>query len=392
MTTTLAPMPVNPIEAAGRDRRPLIDMTRLVDAIGASDLEAVVALSTPNVIYTGGAFIQTPILLSAVLTTADGRQCVVVNEADAHVFRESSWISDVRSFPFLGVVESEGAAIALLAEAIADHGLSTSRIGLDEGALSRRAARALERLVPVANWLDAGGLFERVRLIKTPAEIELLRRGAYQTDKAISTAFALARPGDTERDLAAEIQANLLRGDADAISHAHVQFGARATVAHSLFGSAPSRPGDVLHVDAGGSFLGYHTDVSRNAIVERPSRRQASLYASLSETYSLLIDAIRPGVAVRELCSLAEREFEARGLRHPWATLGHSVGLSLHEGFELAQGSDAVIEERMVLAVEPSHIEPGDARYDIEDTILVTRDGADVLSDFLATSEMFVVR
>jgi len=287
---------------------------------------------------------------------------------------------------------SEAVALELLGNLLRERGLAGERVGIEEGAVSWSAARRLERGLPQVQWHDAGSVFNSVRLIKTPGEIAVLRRAAEQTDRAIGAAFALISVGDTELDLAAEIQANILRREADAISHAHIQFGVRSTTAHSLSGPVPCQTGDVIHVDFGGKFLGYHSDVSRNAIVGRPSRRQAAIYTLLSEIQEALLESIRPGLVVAELRARAAALFAERELRHAWATIGHSVGLSLHEGFEIAADTEIAIEENMVLAVEPSHIEPGDARYDIEDMVLVTADGSERISTFLDTQEMFRIR
>jgi Xaa-Pro aminopeptidase len=116
------------------------------------------------------------------------------------------------------------------------------------------------------------------------------------------------------------------------------------------------------------------------------------LYARLFEIEQAMLEIIRPGVLVAEVWEAGQRLFADRRLEHPWATLGHSVGLSLHEGFEISAGVDVPIEENMVIAIEPSHIEPRDARYDIEDMVAVTAQGAERMSAFLDTQRMFQIR
>jgi Xaa-Pro aminopeptidase len=380
------------IERARSDRGSLFDRRRLQQEMHDAGVDAVLASSPPNVVYSGGVFIQTPVLPTFVLTTLTGDQAVVVNEADAHVFEATSSITDIRSFPFVGTEESEAHALGLVVELLRDYGLAGAVVALEQSSLSSSSSRRLEEHLQNATWSNAVPVFERTRMVKTASEVALLRRAAYQTDLAIGAALASMRDGDTELALAAGLQANMLRREADAISHAHVQFGVRSTVAHSLSAAVACRPGDVLHLDFGGRFLGYHSDVSRNAIVGDGTARQASLYARLFEIAQALVEMIRPGVLVSEVWQEGQRLFANHRLEHPWATLGHSVGLALHEGFEISAGVDVPIEENMVIAVEPSHIEAGDARYDIEDMVVVTAEGAERMSTFLDVDRMFQIR
>jgi Xaa-Pro aminopeptidase/Xaa-Pro dipeptidase len=138
-------------------------------------------------------------------------------------------------------------------------------------------------------------------------------------------------------------------------------------------------------------FAGYSTDLSRNAVVGPPSSAQRDIYAKLYEIHLLALDVLAPGVSADEVFRRLEPEFASRGLVHPWATIGHSSGLTIHEGFELARGSDAILEPGMVINIEPSHIQAGDARYHIEDTVVITEDGSELLSDFSAADTMFVI-
>ena len=97
-------------------------------------------------------------------------------------------------------------------------------------------------------------------------------------------------------------------------------------------------------------------------------------------------------MVAKELFAFADKEFEKVGLVYPWGTLGHSTGLQVHEGFEITRGQTRVFEPRMLFNIEPTHIEAGDARYHIEDTILITETGNELLSSFANTEEMFVIK
>jgi Xaa-Pro aminopeptidase len=377
-------------DRARRDRRPLFAPARLDHAMADHGLDAVIAVSAANVTYTGGVWVPHPLLSSFVVTTASGEQSVVINEADEYYFDEYSWISDIRGFRFGPNAPSD--ALALLQEAIGELGLAGAVIGVELDQMSGTAARRLEAALPDATLADGHDVFEEARLIKTEAELELLGLAAYCTDKAIQTAFALTAPGATEKSLAALMQANVLALGADATGHTHVHAGAHSTIVHTLSLERPMIPGEVVHVDFGAAFAGYQTDISRNAVIERPNPRQREIYAKLLEIERLLIAALRPGVAACELFELASAAFEQRGLTHPWGTLGHSIGVSVHEGFEFAAGDQTVLEPGMVVCIEPSHIEQADARYHIEDTLVITGGEPRPISTFAPIEELFPIR
>lgn len=375
------------------DRKALVNMDRLSDSIAAAGLDAVIALSRENLIYTGGTLIigEVP-LLTFVITTADRDQAVVINEADAFYFRETSWIEDIRSFPYTASKrQSNLQAITLLLETLADHGLAEARVGVEKDAFPAELLSELLRLRPIETP-DASAVFEEARLLKTPAEVDLLRGAAYCTDKAIASAFALQAPGGTERDLRTSILSNLLHLGAEDINHTIALSGKHSTVVHAQSSTKALSFGEVVHCDIGGCFAGYVTDIGRNAVVGPASNRSREINDGLYEVQQQLIDRLRPGAIAGELWSFGKDLLDRAGLVHPWGTLGHSTGLGTHEGFEMGAGSERVIEAGMVLNVEPTHIESGVGRYQIEDTVFVREDGPpEVLSSFTRRDELFVI-
>ena len=227
-----------------------------------------------------------------------------------------------------------------------------------------------------------------VRVIKTPAEVELMSYSALATDKAIHSGLRARPAGGHGAAAGGEHPGCRDEAGADALDHADVHVGAHATVVHAWPMALALNPGEVIHVDFGAVFGGYHTDIARNATVGVPSGEQEKFYRPLSEASQAMLEAIRPGVTAGEVYNVGQRTIEAGGLVYPWGTLGHSIGLSIHEGFEIVRGSDRVLEENMVLNIEPSHIERGAARYHVEDNVLVTTDGARLLSCFSGTERM----
>lgn len=376
-------------DLARRDRHHLFNESRLQAEIAGAGLDAVIASTAGSLTYTTGAWIPLAILSTFAVTTADNRQGIVVNEADDYFLNEYSWVEDIRAFRY---GDSPEVALGLLRDLLRDLGLERATIGIELGSISIDVHRSLLEFFPDIEWRDAGPVFERTRMVKTEGEIELFRAAAYMTEKAILTGFALVKPGDTEKELAAAMQSAALRFGADNLLHAHVHAGTHSTIVHTLSLEEPMRHGEVVHVDFGAVFAGYSTDLSRNAVVHRADAKQEKIYRDLWEIHQVVLGEVKPGIPAEHLFRVLEPEFRKRGLVHPWGTMGHSTGLAIHEGFELSVGCETPLEPGMILNVEPSHIEQGDARYHLEDSVLVTEDGCEILSDYSSTERLFEIR
>lgn len=381
------------LDLARTDRRNLFNFERLKEGMTQRGMDAVIAISTINLTYTGGSYMR-PVTgwQRAVVTTQSGAQGLIINESDAIYFREYSWIDDIRGLRASGGPNTSQVWLEMVTEMLADMGLRDASIGIEQGHLPSSAMDSLRQALPNARWADCEDVFEYARLVKTPGEIDLFRLAADYTMKAIQVAWALSRPGDTEKTVAARMQAAVLELGADALTHCHLHSGAHGTITHSWPMEKRLEPGEVVHIDFGGIFGGYHTDLSRNAVVVAGTPRQDAIYRHLWETEQKLIEMVRPGLPVREMWDLCEREFNKAGLVYPWSMIGHSTGLDVHEGFEISSASDVILEPGMIINLEPTHIEPNDARYHVEDSVVVTETGYELLTDILNTPEMFVIK
>jgi Xaa-Pro aminopeptidase len=364
-------------DRARQDRSGLKDEARLRAELDSAGFEAVVACSQVNVIYTSGVYLGVDAgRPTFMVTTASGERAAVVNEADEKFVAE--YVPDVRAFPFDGK-EAETAAV-LLRDILEEFGLSRRKVGIEFGALSRSLFDFISNASPHVDWSDAKAVLQRARLIKTQDEIELLSAAALATDRAISQAFESSDRSTTEKTLAARIQSNALFAGADGFSHTNVNAGVHSTLGHVTSLENVINPGEVVYVDFGGKFAGYCTDLARNAVMGTPSATQADLYDRMFQIHLRVIDWLRPGITGGEVYERGQVEYEKAGLEYPWGTFGHSIGLDIHEGFEFSVGSDQVLEPSMVVCFELTHTE-ADARYHVEDMVLITDDGAEILSN-----------
>ena len=170
-----------------------------------------------------------------------------------------------------------------------------------------------------------------------------------------------------------------------------LQAAENSTKFHLPSGPYQCRAGDVIHLDTGASFESYRSDLSRNVGITRLSEKQIDTYARLWDVQRQVVASMKPGVSIKDLCRKYLEFMEKAGLVPRSSYLGHGIGLSSHEYPEMTVESDAVLMAGMVVSIEPTVFVGGDARYDIEDTVVVTDTGSQMLAGELNRREIWII-
>lgn len=242
-------------------------------------------------------------------------------------------------------------------------------------------AETQRRLGRSAKLVAVRGLVERLRRVKSAEEAEAIRASARVCGQAFAEAAATLKPEMSERDAAAEIEYRMKRLGADGPAfETIVAAGPRAALPHARPGEAKLGAGPVL-VDMGASVAGWMSDMTRMVHLGRPSRSFLRLYSAVREAQQAALAEVRAGVPARKVDAAARRVLKARGLAAFFThSTGHGVGLEIHEAPRLGAKSDDVLEAGMVVTVEPGVYLAGTAGVRIEDTVLVTESGAEILT------------
>lgn len=257
------------------------------------------------------------------------------------------------------------------------------RVALESAAVSfeRWSALAAElgsgvRLVAVKD------LVENLRAVKSPGEIQRIRHSVALCSRAYEQTIPDVRPGMTERQVAALLDhAMRMLGAESPAFETIVASGRRSALPHARPAAAAIRSNRILLIDMGACVDGYMSDMTRVAHLGKPSARARSLYQAVLEAQLAAIAAIRPGVPCREVDSAARRSLKRRGLdRYFTHSTGHGLGLEIHEGPRLGAKIDVALEPGMVVTVEPGVYLPEFGGIRIEDTVLVTDNGVEVLT------------
>jgi Xaa-Pro aminopeptidase len=234
------------------------------------------------------------------------------------------------------------------------------------------------------NWLPRQGLVEELRAIKDQAELNAIRNAAKITDGVMNRVAEIAITGMTEAELAWELECAMRFGGAARMTFpVIVASGPNAALPHHMPGDRRLQRGDILLVDMGASFSGYGSDLTRTFIIgETPDRHFEERYDVVARAHGAAIQGLGPNVTGREVDRLARNVIADAGYGEQFGHgLGHGVGLEGHEAPRLSTtASDAPLAPGMVATVEPGIYVPGWGGIRIEDLVLITASGHEVIS------------
>lgn len=225
-------------------------------------------------------------------------------------------------------------------------------------------------------------MIEGMRLVKDDEEIACLRQAATIADACYQHVLPLLQPGTPEREIAVEIECFMRRQGAQREAfETIVASGPLAASPHARATDKPIAKGELVKMDFGALFGGYAADLTRTVAVQQADSKQREVYDVVLEAQEAALGVIRPGVKGSDVDKVARDVIAARGYGECFGHgLGHSLGRSVHDGQGFSPTSELVLEPGMVLTVEPGIYIPGWGGVRIEDDILVTDSGCEVLT------------
>jgi len=231
-------------------------------------------------------------------------------------------------------------------------------------------------LEPVSGWLEAHSM------LKSKAEIELIRRSVRTNSKAFEMVARRVRPGISERDLAAEIDFRMRRLGAEKPSfETIVAAGERSALPHAHPTAAVLKSGQLVLVDMGAFQDGYASDMTRMLFLGAPGARVQRLYRAVLEAQLAAIDAVRPGVTTSYVDRQARNVLKAYKLDRAFVhSTGHGLGLEIHELPRIGRKDKTPLAAGMAITIEPGVYLEGVGGIRIEDTVIVTPTGCEVLT------------
>jgi Xaa-Pro aminopeptidase len=257
------------------------------------------------------------------------------------------------------------------------------RIGFEGSRMLYETHQRLLGLLPKGVRLKPiGPVVEKLRMIKSSGEIARIRRSVLTNSQAFEKATRSIRLGVSESAIAAELEYQMRRlGAEKAAFETIVAFGSRSALPHAQPTARKLANDELLLIDMGACQDGYMSDMTRVLFFGRPSRRVRTMYNAVLKAQLAAVDAVRPGSTAAQVDRAARRVLEREGLGKQFVhSTGHGLGLEIHEGPRLGRRDRTKLEPGMAITIEPGAYIRDFGGIRIEDTVLVTKTGCEVLT------------
>lgn len=259
--------------------------------------------------------------------------------------------------------------------------LKVKKIGFEENVVSYEQYRNLSKVVE-AEFVPMEGIIENIRLVKDEEEVKVIRKAAEIADKAFAHMLKFIKSGMTEREIGLELEFTMKKlGATDLSFPSIVASGVRSCLPHGQATSKVVNNGEFLTLDFGCIFGEYCSDMTRTIIIGDPSDKMKEIYNTVLQAQKDALAAIKAGVAASKVDEAARSYIESKGYgKYFGHGTGHGVGREIHEGPSVSPKSTTILEAGMIITDEPGIYIPDFGGVRIEDLILVTENGCEVLS------------
>lgn len=280
--------------------------------------------------------------------------------------------------PFVTYGDAQGPARALAAAR--DQFRTPRKIGVGD-TMRADALLLLQEVWREPAFIPASTILAPLRMRKAPDEISALRRVAATADAAIDAALNASRPGATERQVAAAAVEGFNRAGASEVIATIVGSGPNSAYPHHQTSDRPLRSGEPVLFDLGSKLEGYCSDITRMAFLGKPSARFVEIHKIVNDAVQAALGVIRPGTPIKDVDLAARRVIErADHGDHFTHRTGHGIGLSVHEPPSITHTDETPLEAGMTFSVEPGIYLPGEFGVRLEEIVVVTASGVEVLS------------
>lgn len=345
-----------------------VRVQRVTSRMKEAGLEQILVTATTSLFYLTGHWVEPHERMIALWLTADGKAALFGNE----IFG----LTSAPDLPFVSHKDGED-PVAALARAV-----HPGKLGIDKFWYSKFLIGLMAHR-PDVTPLEGSFPVDLCRMTKDDAERAAMRHASAMNDQVVAAAIGAVRAGVRENELAALVNREFLARGADCEGTQLVCFGPNGADPHHSGDATVLKPGDSIIFDIFTPISRYWCDMTRTVFYKTVSDRQRQVYELVRQANAAAEAAVRPGVPLSELDGIA-RGIISDGGFGPCFThrLGHGCGIDCHEPPDVSGASEAVCRPGMVFSVEPGIYLPGEFGVRIEDLVMVTDDGCEVLNHY----------
>src|SRR5579885_378324 len=268
--------------------------------------------------------------------------------------------------------------------------LGVQKVGFEKVNTSYDQYEKLKGKLNGIELIPASDLFSDLRLVKAPEEIEKIKAACRLADSCFEHVLRLLQPGVREWAIGLEIEFYFRRNMADIAFSPIVASGWRSALPHGRASEKKLEAGDFVTLDFGAKLDGYNSDITRTMVLAPASDRHKEVYQRVLESQQAALDFMKPGVTAHDV-DAAARDYLAKYdlAKYFGHGLGHGLGRSVHDGGRLGTNSKTILEPGQVWTVEPGVYIEGFGGVRIEDDVVVTDNGIEILTK--STKELLIL-
>lgn len=269
--------------------------------------------------------------------------------------------------------------------------LGIQKLGFEDTSLTFAQFQVLSQGNTAIDYVPAPKLVEELRMVKSDEELAKIRHAASIADRTFEQIIQYVQPGMKESDVQLRLKVLMLEMGATAPSFdIIVASGVRSALPHGVASDKVIEQGDLVTLDFGALYQGYVSDLTRTFIMGKPNEKQKEIYDIVLEAQKNAVAALRPGLTGVEADAVARNIITERGYGEFFGHgTGHAIGLEVHEDPRLSQMSPYILKSGNVVTVEPGIYIPEFGGVRIEDDVLITESGHEVLTH--STKELIIL-
>ncbi|HII61812.1 Xaa-Pro dipeptidase PepQ [Pyrococcus horikoshii] len=331
---------------------------KIIEFMDKNSIDAVLIAKNPNVYYISGA---SPLAGGYILITGESAT-LYVPELEYEMAKEES------NIPVEKFKKMDEFYKAL--EGIKSLGIESS---LPYGFIEE-----LKKKANIKEFKKVDDVIRDMRIIKSEKEIKIIEKACEIADKAVMAAIEEITEGKKEREVAAKVEYLMkMNGAEKPAFDTIIASGYRSALPHGVASDKRIERGDLVVIDLGALYQHYNSDITRTIVVGSPNEKQKEIYEIVLEAQKKAVESAKPGITAKELDSIARNIIAEYGYGEYFNhSLGHGVGLEVHEWPRVSQYDETVLREGMVITIEPGIYIPKIGGVRIEDTILITKNGS----------------
>ncbi|WOV88595.1 Xaa-Pro peptidase family protein [Sporosarcina oncorhynchi] len=343
-----------------------------------NDVDAAFITTPDNVFYVSGFKSDPHERLLGVMIFKDAEPFVICPLMEVPDLKASGW-----TFEAVGHEDTDD-AWEVFAAAASKRGIDFNKIAIEKSHLTVERLERMEKLFKNAEFPRLDEQLNDMRKIKSEDELIKLRKAAELADHAIEVGCKEIAEGKSELEILMAIEFEMKRMGAEKMSFdTMVLSGPKTASPHGTPGERKIQKGDFILFDLGVVYEGYCSDITRTVAFGEPSEEQREIYETVKKAEQAAIDLVRPGVRAMDLDKAARDIITDAGYGEYFThRLGHGLGISVHEFPSITGTNEMEMQEGMVFTIEPGIYHPDITGVRIEDDVVVTADGVEVLTKF----------